>query len=211
MPIDVEHRLEELGDLLALDDSDLSSAVAGALAARRVAANRVRPATAVAAVVLAAVVAAVSLLPSARATVAGWLGLDRVEIERRDDLVVPPTAPAITAPAITVPATSGPLGERVVTVDGTPVLLGTLDGRLTDVFITKSISGGAAVEALDIDGMPAVWVAEPHELVIERAGQPVVERIAGSTLLWQDGDVLWRVEGFTDRADAIAFARARDR
>ena len=36
-------------------------------------------------------------------------------------------------------------------------------------------------------------------------GDVVVERVAGNTLVWQDGDTLLRVEGFARLSDAIEF------
>jgi hypothetical protein len=201
--IDVEQRLRELGDRLAIDDADLSAAVAEAVSVPPVRPARIMHVR-VAAIVLLVAVAAVLILPSARDTVVGWLGLERVEIERRDDLIVPSITPPVTAPAGT-----SPIGERIDAVDGTAVLLGMIDGRLSDVFIAKTVAADAPVVSLQIDGMPALWIAEPHEVVIERDGLPVVERVAGATLLWQDGDVLWRVEGFATSDEAIAYVRSR--
>ena len=151
------------------------------------------------------VAAAVAIVPSARDSVAGWLGFDRVSIERRDDPVPLP----LPQPTVTAPSGSNPLGETVETFDGAPVLVGTIDGRLTDVFLAKTIGAGDTAISLDIDGMPAIWIAEPHDVVIERDGSPVVERVAGATLLWQDGDVLRRAEGFATLDEAVAFVRSR--
>ena len=201
--IDLEQRLGELGELLAIDDADLSAAVTAFIAAPTDRSARTTPLR-VAAIVMVMVAAVVVIVPSARDTVAGWLGLDRVEIERRDDLVVP-----LTAPVVTAPAGSSPIGEQAVSVEGRTVLLATIDGRLSDVFIGKTVAADAPVASLDIEGLPALWIEEPHEVVIERDGLPVVVRVAGATLLWQDGDVLWRVEGFATLDEAIAFVRSR--
>ncbi len=204
--IDLEARLGEFGDLLDVDDAELATAVRAAVAAPR----RRNPSGSwrAAAVVLVVAAAVVVAVPSTRSTVRGWLGLDRVEIERRDDLVVPDTVPPLTAPRDDVPATNA-LGERAIVVDGTTVLLGTIDGRLDDAFVGKTATGDAPVVSLAIDGKPGLWIEEPHEVYVERDGEVVLERIAGATLLWQDGDVLWRVEGFATLDDAIAFVRSR--
>jgi hypothetical protein len=201
--IDIEQRLAELGDLLAIDDADLSVTVVASAGVPAGRSARLTPLR-IAAVVVLVIAAAVAIVPSARDTVAGWLGLDRVEIERRDDLVVPATAPPVTAPTGT-----NPLEEAVVTVEGSAVLVGTIDGRLSDVFIDKTLGMDASAASLVIDGMPAIWIEEPHELMIERDGLPVAERIAGATLLWQEGDVLWRVEGFATLDEAVAYVRSR--
>jgi hypothetical protein len=149
------------------------------------------------------VAAVVAVVPPARDTVAGWLGLDRVSVER-DGTRVRPQSPVVTAPP-----GSNPLDEALVDVDGMTVLVGTLDGRLSDVFLAKTIAAGDTAVSLDIDGMPAIWLAEPHDVVIERDGEPVSERVAGSTLLWQDGEVLHRAEGFATLDQAVAFVRSR--
>ena len=201
--IDLERRLGELGDLLAIDATDLSEAVTAAAGAPGGRSSRITPLRAAAIVVLVVAVA-VAIVPSARDAVAGWLGFDRVSIERRDDAV-----PVRPPPTITAPSGPDPLDETVVTFDATPVLVGTIDGRLSDVFLAKTVGIGDAVLSLDIDGMPAIWIEEPHDVVIERGGSPVVERVAGATLLWQDGDVLRRAEGFATLAEAVAFVRSR--
>jgi hypothetical protein len=155
----------------------------------------------IAAVLLVAVMGVVAAVPSSRDTVSGWLGLDRVTIERRDDrLPAPATA--------TLPIEAGPDGEPIV-VDGRTILVGAIDARLSDAFITKTVAVGAPVRSLDIDGAPALWVESPHDVAIVVDGATVVERVAASTLLWQDGAVLRRVEGFATLEEAIAFARSR--
>jgi hypothetical protein len=194
--IDLEQRLVELGDRLELPDDDLSPTVLSGIDASR----RPRsPRFVWVAAALIAVVGVTILVPDARRTVAGWLGLDRVEVKRE------PLDPPDVTP--TVPTVPDAAGGSAVTVDDRTVFVTTIDGRLNDAFITKTVGGDAPVVSLTIDGMPALWIEAPHELVIERDGEPVVERIAGSTLLWQDGDVLRRVEGFSKQADAVAYAR----
>ena len=86
--IDLERRLADLGDALDLGDTDLADAVLGRLD-EPVTANRRSPllvAAAVAAVLATAVVA----LPDTRSTLARWLELDGLRIERRTDVETPP-------------------------------------------------------------------------------------------------------------------------
>lgn len=205
--IDLEARLTELGDLLDLP----ASAADGTELTARVLARTSPPIAAgphdagrgwrIAAVILVVLVGVVAAVPTSRNRVSGWLGLDRVAIERRDDrLPAPPTA--------AVPTVSGPDGEPIV-VDGRTILVGAIDARLSDASITKTVAAGAPVRLLDIDGAPALWVESPHDVAIVVDGMPVVERVAASTLLWQDGAVLRRVEGFATLEEAIAFARSR--
>lgn len=205
--IDLERCLSELGEVLAVDDADLSGALTRAASSAADASAhrsaRITPSR-VAAVVVLVVAAALAIVPSTRDTVGGWLGFDRVSIERRDD--DPTVRPS---PTVTAPSGPDPLGETVVTYGVTPVLVGTIDGRLSDAFIAKTVAMDDTVVSLDIDGMPAIWIEEPHDVVIERGGSAVVERVAGATLLWQDGDVLRRAEGFATLDDAVAYARSR--
>lgn len=208
--IDLVARLTEVGDLLDLpaDAADGTELTARVLA--RTTPNAAGPHGAghgagrgwrIAAVLLVVLVGVVAAVPSSRDTVSGWLGLDRVTIERRGDRL---PAPATATP----PTEAGPDGEPIV-VDGRTILVGAIDARLSDAFITKTVAVGAPVRSLDIDGAPALWVESPHDVAIVVDGATVVERVAASTLLWQDGAVLRRVEGFTTLEEAIAFARSR--
>jgi len=203
--IDVERALAELGDRLQLDDDVVAGVIADIEAPDGSAGSR-STLLKVAAIVAIVVAAAVALVPSTRDAVADWFGLDRVRIDRRDDveLVPMPTTVADSAPP------ASPIGETTEIVDGETVLIARFDGSLTDVLITKTVQATAAVVALDIDGDAALWIADPHEVLIERAGEVVVERVAANTLLWQDGDVLWRMEGFQRMEDAVRYARSRD-
>ena len=57
-----------------------------------------------------------------------------------------------------------------------------------------------------------LWIdGEPHELLLLGPdGEQTTRRIAGNTLLWQDGDVIRRVEGFPNRDAALAYAATVD-
>ena len=201
--IDVEKALAELGDRLQVDDDLVAGVIADIESPGKIAASRVTllKAAAIVAIVAAAVV---TLIPSTRNAVADWFGLDRVRIDRRDDVdIIPMPSPSVA------PATSSPIGEVAETVGGETVLVARFDGSLTDALITKSVQATAAVVAVDIDGDRALWIADPHEVLIERGGAPVVERLAANTLLWQDGDVLWRIEGFQRMEDAVQYVESR--
>jgi hypothetical protein len=214
--IDLECRLTELGGLLDLPADppaltgrppmpDVAGVVLERLADRR-AGHRVGVPWKVAAAVVLLAVGVAIVVPQSRDVVSGWLGLDRVTIERRED-GSPPT-PSAPPPTGSLPREPGPDGSLIV-VDGRAVLVAELDGRLSDVMITKTLAPDAPVRALDIDGAPALWIESTHDVLIEVDGAPVVERVAGSTLLWQDGDVLRRIEGFETLDDAIEYARSR--
>jgi hypothetical protein len=57
---------------------------------------------------------------------------------------------------------------------------------------------GASVTALEVDGAPGFWIEGPPHLIRYRGpeGQERTEmtRLVGDTLVWQSGDVLYRVE-----------------
>ena len=196
----VEQTLAELGDLLQLDDDLVAEVMADVEQAGR--AGRSRSALKAAAVIAVVAAAVVALVPSTRDAVADWLGLDRVTIDRRDDLdldldLAPPTA---TSP--------GPFDARTDTVDGQRIEIMRIDGELTDGAIRKTVGGSAQVVPVAVDGNPGLWIPELHELMIEQGGLPVFERVAANTLVWQDGDVLWRIEGFARMGDAIRYAES---
>lgn len=209
----LEARLRTLGDDLALDESDgLVDTVLARLdeCADPVTESRRHRATLgwlrVAAVGLVVVAAALLVLPSSREAIADWFGLGGVDIDRDPDLSVPDHPPAVDDAATAGPGT-------LVDVDGTDVVVAEIDvgefGGLDDAaFLSKTLASGTAIERVDVAGDPGLWIAgEPHVVTyLDRDGRPVTERFAGNTLLWQDGDVIRRVEGFASLAAALAFA-----
>ena len=103
----------------------------------------------------------------------------------------------------------GPGESRVVDVEGRQILVSTVSGTMSPRMITKTVQSSNQVEEVDVDGAVGLWIAgPPHEIGYESPpGQPVFERMAGNTLIWQRGDVITRVEGFADLEAALAFAR----
>jgi hypothetical protein len=120
------------------------------------------------------------------------------------------TLPSETLPSETLPSGSlpGPGRSSTVLVDGIAVLVSALDGTLDDGLITKMVGGDSSVREVDVAGRRGVWIdGAPHDLAfLTGDGEVVFERFAGNTLPWQDGDVLYRVEGFPTLADAAAYA-----
>ncbi|HWL45199.1 MAG TPA: hypothetical protein VNQ73_19810 [Ilumatobacter sp.] len=203
--IDLESRLVDLGEALDLDDSDdlVDGVLAGLDRTESEPPTHSMPWRA-AAVILVVAVVAVLAVPGARRTVAEWFGLTGVEIERRPELSipagVPPAASTVTAPVdVDVTVTT-------VVVDAFDV--GEFDGRLDEAVISKALAPGTGIEWVTVGDRPGLWIdGEPH-LVAYRSpdGAIVTERFAGNTLLWQDGDVIRRVEGFPTLDAALAFA-----
>jgi hypothetical protein len=192
-------RLRALGDALAFDDAQLVDGVLGRIDGRRQSGARRWLLTAAA--VLLAVLIAVAVIPDSRRAVARWFGLEGVTVEVDPD--VTGTADPVT---FDLP---GPGESQVTVVAGRPILVSTVDGTLSPRMITKSVQSTTQIEQVDVSGAPGLWIAgAAHEIGYESPlGNPVFERMAGDTLLWQRGDVITRVEGFDDLEAALAFAR----
>jgi hypothetical protein len=148
-------------------------------------------------------------VPSSRDAIADWFGLDGVDIEQDPDLSVPDEPPAVDDLEDASLVGAG----AVVDVDGTEVLVGAIEvggfGGLDDeAFLSKTLGSGTGIERVEIDGEPGLWIdGEPHVVTyIDADGRAVTERFAGNTLLWQDGSVIHRVEGFATLAAAVAYA-----
>jgi hypothetical protein len=78
-----------------------------------------------------------------------------------------------------------------------------------DLDYVKKVSQFSKVEFLRVNGGDAFWFTEPHELVfIDRNGSIQQERVrlAGSALIWQQGDVTYRLEGQVSRDEAVRIA-----
>lgn len=80
-----------------------------------------------------------------------------------------------------------------------------------DLAYIKKLSGVSEVEFLRVNGGNAFWFSQPHELVfIDRHGSYQQERarLAGSTLIWEQGDVTYRLEGQVSRDEAVRIAES---
>ncbi|MEU7586686.1 hypothetical protein AB0A95_10335 [Micromonospora sp. NPDC049230] len=100
---------------------------------------------------------------------------------------------------------------RVATLlyDGGALRVDAFDGRLNLSFHKEVTPPGA--EWVEVNGDFAVWVDGPHVLsYVDRAGKVRQEsaRLAASTLIWQDADVSYRIEGALTQAEAIEIARS---
>lgn len=114
----------------------------------------------------------------------------------------------IYAPTPTLPASP---------VAGVGALLSTLPGSLNDEMFVKVEGPGTTAETLTFTtaagtSVDAVWLSgEPHQYVfIDSNDQPVFDtlRLATNTLLWEDGDVTYRLEADVSRDAALAIARS---
>jgi hypothetical protein len=191
-----------------------------------------RPVALALAVLVVAIGAALAV-PAARTAILDWLGLRGVHIVRVDKL---PPAPVIgnldlgrpvtlagarrRAPWLRVPddapdsvymSTAIPGGKfsLVWGARTSPRLLLT-EFRAREAYIEKLIRPEAKVEPVDV-GDVGVWLEEPHVLFFtDRGGRfrQNTARLAGKTLLWQQGDVTLRLEGTLSKEDALRIARS---
>jgi len=193
---DLIDRLARLGDALDLDDTGIDEHVLAGIRAER--APRRRAGWLVAAV-LVVTLAGVVVSPTSRRAVARWFGLDGLTVEIDPDTSVPPPSATFDTP--------GP-GETVeVEVQGRRIVVSAVDGELTEQLILKTVGSSDQIREVTVDGHTGLWFAGvPHHVMYDAAvGDVVVERVAGNTLVWQDGDTLRRVEGFARLSDAIDF------
>jgi len=210
--MDLEERLASLGEHLDLDDGD------GNVLAERVMARidvaeidrggrRGRWLRYAAALLLVATIAAVAV-PASRDTLAGWFGLDGVRIERRQDVGSPgetSLAPTVDGVATGLP---GPGDSREVTVDGRVVLVSVIEGVLSDEVLVKTLGPDTDIVEVAVGNDPGLWISgAAHELAyVSPDGTVAFERIAGNTLLWQDDQMIGRLEGFESVDAAVEFA-----
>jgi hypothetical protein len=200
---DLIARLEQLGDELSFGEDTEARLVGRVLDGigdgqeRR---SRRRWTGALVAAITLLVLGLALLLPHARSAVAHWFGLDAVEVGIDPHLSLPPPPSTFDVPA--------PGASRVVVVDGHQVLVSAMSGSLNEVLIHKTVGGSRQVQQVDVSGHLGLWVdGAPHEVMyLAPDGDVLVDRAAANTLLWQDGNVLYRIEGFSDLADALEFA-----
>jgi hypothetical protein len=210
--MDFETRLTSLGQHLDLDDGDaLSERVMARIDVDDVDGDgrRGRWLGYAAAVLVVAAIAAVAV-PSSRDTIAGWFGLDGVRIERRQDVETPRDTSLVPVIAGDVSGLPGPGDSREVTVDGRVVLVSVIEGVLADEVLVKTLGPDTDIVEVTVGDAPGLWISgAPHDLAyLPPEGTIVFERVAGNTLVWQDDQMIGRVEGFESVGAAIEFATA---
>jgi hypothetical protein len=185
------------------------------------------------ALVVVAVLLGLLATPPVRAAVADWFGFGGVRIERGDSQVpttdvsaptVPPSVSLTEAAAavdfpVSVPVELGePAGvevsgdQRVVSMSWTTDEEGVFRLDQFDATLDFSVLKVAPeVSYAEVDGTDALWFDEPHEVaLLEPDGTQVTHsaRLAGHTLIWQQGGVTLRLEGEMDLGRAVEIAES---
>jgi hypothetical protein len=97
---------------------------------------------------------------------------------------------------------------------GAGLLLTEFQARLDTQFVEGKILflGATSVEALTVNGDPGYWIeGAPHEIVyFDRDGNQIGDRsrLAGNVLLWQHGDVTFRIEADIAKGQALRIAES---
>jgi len=98
---------------------------------------------------------------------------------------------------------------------------GKLDVLLTEIradldrqFMGKMAGPDTRIQPFRLNGEPAVWLdGAPHAFSYRDLGDQInaeTLRLAGPTLLWQRGSVIFRLEGASTREEAVAYAESLD-
>ena len=92
------------------------------------------------------------------------------------------------------------------------LLLSQVRGRVWDGFVKKVGGRGSTIQEIDVEGERGLFVSgDPHFVMyLDSAFQIHEDRayLAGTTLLWNRGDVLLRLEADVELDEALELARA---
>ncbi len=203
MTINLELRLSNLGSAFDIDDRGIVESIDARLdlssSLRRRSVRRLMQIAAVAVLIFALVAV---FHPDTRRAVANWFGLSQVRIERDADLDLMGAPVSFELP--------GPGTSEIIEVNGRQILASTIYGQIGRM-MQKTLGSSTSIIEVEVDGHVGLWISgAPHEVMYETLdGQVAVERVAGNTLLWEVGNVLYRLEGFESLYDALEFVGTR--
>lgn len=237
----LEARLTALADAVVFPPTpELTAAVRSRLEPRR--GSQRRWLWALAAALLLAVAGGVAALPQARETIAGWLGIKGVNIQRVEHPPTPSARPSgpigtrlglgqpetlaeaerLAGFKIQVPADLGAPDEVFYRSDagavtlvyyprpglpeasqtGAGALVTVLKASLEGPILNKAIGPGTQLQQTNVAGTPAYWLSgSPHDVFYSDSRGVFREdtlRLATNTLLWQRGELTYRLEATID-------------
>jgi hypothetical protein len=230
---DIEAALRSLGARLDVPDPpEVTDTVLSRLD-EKPARRPVRRLVAAAVTVLVALATAMAVSPTVRAAVYDFLRIGGVEIHENEPAPLTPSQsvdpplpgerdvsltqareeadfPLKLPTGLGKPTTVRLIdGARVVSMAFGPVRVDQFDGGLDPMF-TKFASA-RDVHHVTVAAGPAIWVDHPHPvLYTDRDGRMREEgaRLAGSTLIWENGGITYRVEGDLTEHQAVVIAES---
>lgn len=75
-------------------------------------------------------------------------------------------------------------------------------------FATKTVNRFDALVDVRVNGRPAGWIPAPHEISVSTDEGSETFSVRGNVLIWQAGDLTYRLETELGRAEAIALAES---
>ena len=108
-------------------------------------------------------------------------------------------------------------GDGLVTFVYGPIerprlLLSQIRGSVWDGFVKKVGSLGTSIQEVDVEGERGLFVSgEPHFVMYRDPNGAIQEDrayLAGTTLLWNRGEILFRLEADVERGEALELARS---
>ena len=94
-------------------------------------------------------------------------------------------------------------------VTGVGALVSVIPAQLREGLFAKTLGTTSTVTAVDVNGANGFWIeGAPHQLFYESNGAIVPDtlRLATNTLLWQRGDIVFRLEADIPLATALRIA-----
>jgi hypothetical protein len=103
-------------------------------------------------------------------------------------------------------------GLHVASSTGAALLVSEFRGSVNREFLGKSVGPGTALISVSVNGGQGYWISgNPHEIyLLDESGrirQDTV-RLAGDVLVWEQGDLVVRIESQLDEAQSLAVARS---
>jgi hypothetical protein len=97
-------------------------------------------------------------------------------------------------------------------IDEPRLLLTEARGAIFEGFVQKSAGSGTDIEQVSVDGARGLFVSGEDHFVMFRNGRGQIDDersfLAGTTLLWNRGDLLLRLEADVTRTEAIELAES---